>query len=348
MGGLWPGHHLSHDPRRHRRQQNSVPKMSGRHKISRRRRCAQNRQPVGRSRTQTCPCFQNPRVGQASEPAQSPPAATSGSSPAPSACRIPLLPRLPRSASAHRCAESGKRPVSVHVRTTWRTSSFSGMATHSICPLTGRVGNGCGPICPAQAPAQFTTMPAANCVLLVRTPHALPSATSTASTWSPEEKSTPRCRAAAMAAAVRCRGSTQRSFTGSRAVRCGTVPSGTRNAGSNSRSDARSRIRAGCVVAGLSPAGEGHCRVPARVRTSVPDRPQINLQPRLILKLTHELGIHPRRSPSPVPAARAGFGGESRPACHPRPRTPRAPVRLSPPPAPAAPACSVQSPAKGR
>ena len=28
--------------------------------------------------------------------------------------------------------------------------------------------------CPAQAPAQFTTMPAANCVLLVRTPDALP------------------------------------------------------------------------------------------------------------------------------------------------------------------------------
>jgi len=42
--------------------------------------------------------------------------------------------------------------------------------THSICPLTGRVGNGCGPICPAQAPAQFVIIPALNRVLLVRTP----------------------------------------------------------------------------------------------------------------------------------------------------------------------------------
>ena len=137
------------------------------------------------------------------------------------------------------------------VRTTCRTISFSGMSTHSICPLTGRVGNECGEICPAQAPAQFTTTPAANCVLLVRTPHTLPSATSTASTSSPDENSTPRCRAAAMAAAVRCRGSTQRSFTKKPAE------SFARNAGSNSSS-------------GLGRAEPGPCPVFLLTKISVP------------------------------------------------------------------------------
>src|ERR1700677_3078502 len=63
---LWllPGDHLPHHPRRHRSQQNSISKMSGRNKISRNRRRAQNGQPVGRSRTQPRPSFQNPRLRQ--------------------------------------------------------------------------------------------------------------------------------------------------------------------------------------------------------------------------------------------------------------------------------------------
>jgi len=196
--------------------------------ISRCRRRAQNRQLVGSSRTQPRPRLQNTRVSQSRHQIhrrlpqfRDRLRHVSLSNPAP--------PMLPRSSCVRRCAESDKRPGQPMVRTTCRTISFSGMSTHSICPLTGRVGNECGEICPAQAPAQFTTTPAANCVLLVRTPHTLPSATSTASTSSPDENST-AMRAAAMAAAVRCRGSTQRSFTKKPAE------SFARNAGSNSSS----------------------------------------------------------------------------------------------------------------
>src|ERR1700723_2065865 len=107
---LWllPGDHLPHHPRRHRSQQNSISKMSGRNKISRNRRRAQNGQPVGRSRTQPRPSFQNPPPPPIGEPNHPPPAAASGSSPASSAYRIPLPRPSRRSPCAHRSAESDK------------------------------------------------------------------------------------------------------------------------------------------------------------------------------------------------------------------------------------------------
>src|SRR5580704_798743 len=92
------------------------------------------------------------------------------------------------------------------------TNVRDGMIRHSICPLTGRVGKGCGPSCPAHAPAQFTTFGARKNVLLVVTPEAAPSEMFTAVTSSPEEKSTPRLFAVLMTAAVSARGSTLRSF----------------------------------------------------------------------------------------------------------------------------------------
>jgi len=78
----------------------------------------------------------------------------------------------------------------------------------------------------------------------------------------------PRCRAAAIAAAVRSRGSRQRSLT-NRAVKLRT-----RSAGSNSAS-ARGRIQA-CVVAGLCPAKTGPSPVSTQLKTIVPtDRKSI-------------------------------------------------------------------------
>src|SRR5579862_5074172 len=87
-----------------------------------------------------------------------------------------------------------------------------GMTRHSIWPLTGRVGNLCGPICPAQAPAQFTIFRLQKDVFEVVTPEARPFVRSTEVTGSPEEKSTPRFFAVLRAAAVRARGSTERSL----------------------------------------------------------------------------------------------------------------------------------------
>jgi len=168
------------------------------------------------------------RASAVAAPDPSPPAAISRSSPAPSLYRTPPPPMLPRSSSVRRCAESDKRPGPAMVRTTCRTISFSGMSTHSICPLTGRVGNECGEICPAQAQRNHhharrelrSTGPYA---------HTLPSATSTASISSPDENST-RDAPRGDGAAVSCRGSTQRSFTKKPAE------SFARNAGSNSSS----------------------------------------------------------------------------------------------------------------
>src|SRR5579862_8084648 len=75
-------------------------------------------------------------------------------------------------------------------RITWRISSRFGIARHSIWPLTGRVGKGCGPICPAHAPAQLTTLAARKEVFGVVTPEIWLSERFTAVTGSPEEKST--------------------------------------------------------------------------------------------------------------------------------------------------------------
>src|ERR1017187_4866762 len=87
-----------------------------------------------------------------------------------------------------------------------------GAARHSICPLTGRVGNAWGAIWPDHAPAQLTTLGAWNDVFLVVTPQTRPSERFTAVTSSPEEMSTPRRFAACSAALTRPRGSTLRSL----------------------------------------------------------------------------------------------------------------------------------------
>src|SRR6516165_11770227 len=86
------------------------------------------------------------------------------------------------------------------------------MAKQTIWPFTGRVGTGKGPICPAQAPAQLTTLAARYAVLLVVTPTARPPATSTLTTVVPDEISTPRWWAALSTAAVSARGQTLRSL----------------------------------------------------------------------------------------------------------------------------------------
>src|SRR5690349_15463551 len=85
------------------------------------------------------------------------------------------------------------------------------MATHSICPLKGRVGTGYGVICDDQAPAQFTTMADWKVVFAVVTPITWPWETVTDMAASPEEMSTPRCLHAFRAATERARGSTLRS-----------------------------------------------------------------------------------------------------------------------------------------
>src|SRR5258708_9835972 len=96
-------------------------------------------------------------------------------------------------------------------RSAWFRRAREGEARQCMLPLTGRVGKACGPICPAHALAQFTTLGAWNDVLVVVTPVARPSDTFTAVTRSPEEKSMPRFFAALMAAAVSPFGSTLRS-----------------------------------------------------------------------------------------------------------------------------------------
>src|ERR1700722_2809095 len=85
------------------------------------------------------------------------------------------------------------------------------IARQSICPLTGRVGRGYGPIWLDQAPAELTTLDVRKEVLLVVTPLTRSSDRFTAVTRLPEEKSTPRILAVFHAAAVSARGSTLRS-----------------------------------------------------------------------------------------------------------------------------------------
>src|SRR6478609_11326950 len=115
-------------------------------------------------------------------------------------------------------APTSKRPSLRGIRYAFgeRITCFSnvreGMARHSICPLTGRVGKAQGAICPDHAPAQITTLGARKEVLVVVTPVTRPSERSTALTGSPEEKSTPKFLAALVAADESARGSTLRSF----------------------------------------------------------------------------------------------------------------------------------------
>ena len=96
-------------------------------------------------------------------------------------------------------------------RITCLSNVREGMARHSIWPLTGRVGNAQGAICPDHAPAQFTTLAARKVVLVVVTPVTRPSR-GHGGDWSPEEKSTLKFLAALVAAEESARGSTLRSF----------------------------------------------------------------------------------------------------------------------------------------